>query len=409
MGYSQDALRCLNETRSPDGLFTQAKTGVLTITCVEDDDRFRALKEEWANLHDACPDSTPFNSWEWLFSWWQTYGTAKQLCLVTCRLDGRLVGIAPLHLARERVAVGVSVCVMRMIGDGSADSDYLDFVIRPDVRSNVASVLCEWMVSDSRPDVLEFRELPQRSLLPPTFRRLAERRKLSLRVEHGLCGVVNLPKTFDEFLQSRQSRFRTKLRALLKKLDNGSFHVETQVAPRALRRRLRSLFALHQARWLGAGAQGVFSHRAKRDFYAHFVPRFARRGWLRLYSLRSGNSYLAHQLCFGLRGVTYLLQEGFDTSDRSASYGQMLRAAVMRHLIERGESRYDFLGGMAKHKQDWGAAEGKVAHLVVAQPRWRAWLYFQLPLWREQAAYIVKRWLPAPVVGILRRTQKVFC
>jgi CelD/BcsL family acetyltransferase involved in cellulose biosynthesis len=394
--------------RLADSFIAQSTTGAFTTACIERVDAFRALAEEWACLHDACPDSTPFNSWEWLFSWWQAYGEGKQLCLLTCRFDGRLVGIAPLYLVLEKAGIGLSARVMRLIGDGSADSDYLDFLIHPEMRSSVLSLLCEWLASDSGCDVLALRELPESSLLPAAFRRVAERRKLSLRVEHGACGAVQLPQTFNEFLQSRQPRFRTKLRALLKRVDKGDVQIDMQVAPHTLRRRLRSLFDLHQARWRGVGAEGVFNQRSKRAFYAHFALRFARRGWLRLYSLRCGDSYLAHQLCFGMRGVTYLLQEGFDVADPAASYGQMLRAAVMRHLIEQGgETRYDFLGGISKHKQDWGAAEGKIVDLVVARPRSRAWLYFNVPLWRERSANVAKRWLPAPAVRMLRRTKEV--
>ena len=148
----------------------------------------------------------------------------------------------------------------------------------------------------------------------------------------------------------------------------------------------------------------MFGGAAKRRFYAHFVPRFARRGWLRLYSLRNGTDYLAHQLCFGGDGVTYLLQEGFDVSNPAASYGQMLRAAVIRDLIQRGETRYDFLGGFSKHKDDWGAREGKTIHLVLARKQWRGWLYFNAPLWRERLAVEAKRVLPAAVLRRLRRT-----
>jgi len=297
---------------------------------------------------------------------------------------------------------------MRMVGDGSADSDYLDFLIRPEMRSAVLSALCERLAGDRRWDVLALRELPATSPVSAAFERAAERHKLSIRVEHGPCGAVDLPGTFNEFLQSRQPRFRTKLRALLKKLDQGALQVETNAAPGTLRRRLRSLFDLHRARWHGAGAEGVFHQRAKRAFYARFVPKFARRGWLRFYSLRRGDRYVAHQLCFGMRGVTYLLQEGFDVSDPTASYGQMLRAAVMRHLIEQGESRYDFLGGISRHKQDWGAREDRSVHLVVARPRSRAWLYFNLPVWRDRFANAAKRWLPAPAVAMLKRTREVF-
>jgi CelD/BcsL family acetyltransferase involved in cellulose biosynthesis len=219
---------------------------------------------------------------------------------------------------------------------------------------------------------------------------------------------VQLPATFDEFLRSLQPRFRTKVRSLLKKLDQSDLVFEAVVAPNKLRIRLRSLFRLHQARWQDAGGPGVFDRSVKRLFYAHFVPRFARKGWLRFYSLRMGETFLAHELCFGADGVTYLLQEGFDVSNTSASYGQMLRAAVMRQLIERGELRYDFLGGFSRHKQDWGAAEGRSVHLIGARLGWRGHLYFNLPLWREQFASAAKRFLPAVAIQVLKRTRALF-
>jgi CelD/BcsL family acetyltransferase involved in cellulose biosynthesis len=386
-------------------LVTQSQAEALAIECIEQTPHFGAMREEWALLHAACPDRTPFNSWEWLFSWWQAYGRGKQLRLLVCRSGREVVGIAPLYVASEKAGVGISARVLRMVGDGSADSDYLGFLMRSDLRRALLAKICDWVVKDRCWDAAALRELPERSLLPQEFCRAAERRRLSVRTEHGRCGVVQLPGTFDEFLQARQPRFRTKLRSLLKRLDESGFVFEASVAPKELRGRVRSLYALHQARWHGAGATGVFDQRAKRLFYAHFVPRFARRGWLRFYSLRDGDTYLAHQLCFGAERVTYLLQEGFDVSNPSASYGQMLRAAVIRHLIERGEASYDFLGGFSRHKQDWGAAEGKSIHVTMARPQWRGWLYFRLPLWREGCATAAKRILPSTAIRGLKRTR----
>lgn len=378
------------------------------MACIDHSAAFRALRTEWQALYAACADATPFNSWEWLFSWWQAYGATKALHLLTWRLDGELVGVAPLYSISEKTGIGTPAKVLRMVGDGSADSDYLGLLIRPDLRSAIMRELGDWLAAERRWDALALRELPETSFLPHFLCELAGRHKLALRTEHGRCAAVELPCTFEDFLRSRQPRFRTKVRSLLKKLAEGGLILEADAAPRDLRRRLRSLFALHQARWRSAGTAGVFDQAAKRIFYAHFVTRFARRGWLRFYSLRAGADYFAHQLCFGTDGVTYLLQEGFDVSDPSASYGQMLRAAVMRHLIENGERRYDFLGGFSRHKEDWGAKEGKSIHLLIARPRWRGWLYFNVPLWREQSASAVKRLLPEGAVRVLKRSKAAF-
>ena len=383
----------------------QPQADALAIECIEQTTAFRALRDEWAALHAACPSRTPFNSWEWLFSWWQAYGYGKRLRLLICRFGGELVAVAPLYVATEKTDVGTSVRVLRMLGDGSADSDYLGFLLRPGLSVPLMGEICDWVATDECWDAAAVRELPENSLLPDQLCRAAERHRLLSRMDHGRCGAVDLPNTFDEFLKARQPRFRTKLRSLLKTLEQSGLAFETAVAPNQLRRRLRSLYALHQSRWQTAGATGVFSQKAKRLFYAHFVSRFARRGWLRFYSLRKGDTYLAHQLCFGAEGVTYLLQEGFDASSASASYGQMLRAAVIRHLIENGETRYDFLGGFSRHKQDWGAAEAKTIHLTMARPRWRGWLYFTLPLWREASTQAAKRLLPSTAIRTLKRIR----
>jgi len=365
-------------------LVAHRHSGSLAMACIEDTAGFRALQQDWQVLHRACPDATPFNSWEWLFSWWQAYPALKRLRLLTWKLNGRLVAVAPLYLTSEKTAIGTQTGVLRLLGD-SSDSDYLGFLIRPEVVSTVMEQLGNWLATDQAWDALVLRELPKKTLLPHALREIADFHGFLLRTEYGLCGVVDLPRTFEDFLRSRQPRFRTKLRSLLKKLDESGFTFEADCAPGELRRRLRSLFALHQRRWEQVGEPGVFGQAAKRMFYAHFVPRFARSGWLRLFSLRDGDTYLAHQLCFGTRGVTYLLQEGFDASIPSAGYGQMLRAAVIRYLTAHGENQYDFLGGFSRHKADWGARAGKSVHLVIGRPGWRGSLYFKLPLWLEQA------------------------
>src|SRR5215213_5569143 len=64
---------------------------------------FASLKEEWDGLYQSCPSATPFQSWEWLYSWWEAYGGAYDLRLVTVRNEGLLVGLLPLMVRRGRL------------------------------------------------------------------------------------------------------------------------------------------------------------------------------------------------------------------------------------------------------------------------------------------------------------------
>lgn len=398
------ALR-LDDMGAAEPINETTSTGNAETHCVSDLAGFRALRTGWSDLFGRCPGRTPFTSWEWLFSWWMAYGAARALRIVVVKKEGTLCGIAPLYLDVERTPVHTSCRVLRLIGDGSFDSDHLDFLVDPAHQAAVESALTEWLGKNTEWDAVALRELTRATPLAHSMRDAAARLHSGFLIEQTPSAVLDLPTSFDTFLKERQSRFRTRVRALLRRVDQDDLVFESRCETSELKRKLRSLFALHQERWNAAGGTGVFDAAAKRRFYAHFVTRFARNDWLRLYSLRRGSQYVAHQLCFGIERTTYLLQEGFDVTDPSASYGQMLRAAVIRHLIEAGERRYDFLGGFSRHKEEWGAQRAAMLRIVLTRRTLRGWIYANAPIWRESIANTVKRVLPPAAIASLRRLR----
>src|SRR5215204_1103088 len=84
---------------------------------------FAALEAEWEDLYRNAPLTTPFQSWAWLFSWWESYGTPYELRLITIRDDGLLVGLLPLML--HRLAP-----LARLLFIGTGPTDYQDVLIR---------------------------------------------------------------------------------------------------------------------------------------------------------------------------------------------------------------------------------------------------------------------------------------
>jgi CelD/BcsL family acetyltransferase involved in cellulose biosynthesis len=44
------------------------------VTIVENTKTFAALEGEWDDLYRNSPRATPFQSWAWLYSWWEFYG-----------------------------------------------------------------------------------------------------------------------------------------------------------------------------------------------------------------------------------------------------------------------------------------------------------------------------------------------
>lgn len=402
---AKDIFDIMNTAESKENM--QCSNKKIKRQCLTGSDDFREFEKKWSSLFDASANSTIFNSWEWLFSWWEAFGATKELLLlVWWNTEGtQVVGILPLYKTTESLIAGAKVRVLRMVGDGSYDSDYLDLMLQPDYYDSIISDFADWLSMNKEWDVAVFNTIPEQSVLPGALFRIAEKRKLLFRCEEKPCGRTVLPESFDAFLAELAPRFRTRLRALVRKFETD----DTLIFENSnvdLKERLESLYSLHRLRWLKKGEDGVFQNDSKRLFYEKFVQRFADRGWLKFYSLRDKQSYLAHQLCFGRNDTTFLLQEGFDDSDSCASYGQMLRSLVFRFSIEKGEKVYDFLGGFSNHKASWGAIKSTMKNITLARKNWRGEIYFKKPVWRETIATMVKRILPLSIIEKLGKLTR---
>src|SRR5829696_10388336 len=97
----------------------------VVVEVVDDSRGFAELEEEWEDLHRQCPRATPFQSWAWLYSWWEYYGQDYELRLITLRNSrGLLVGILPFMIECR------STFASRLLFVGTGLSDYLDIVVR---------------------------------------------------------------------------------------------------------------------------------------------------------------------------------------------------------------------------------------------------------------------------------------
>jgi len=74
---------------------------MLEAVVFEDTQDFVALEEEWEALCRDSPRATPFQSWAWLYSWWENYGGGHGRRLVAVREGDFLVGLVPLMLERR--------------------------------------------------------------------------------------------------------------------------------------------------------------------------------------------------------------------------------------------------------------------------------------------------------------------
>ncbi len=381
----------------------------LSISIDYDWDAIEQLKNCWTSVLEENSSLTIFSSPEWLSSWWKAYGAGKQLISLTLKDDaGNVVGILPLY--RELLW---SYCDrqwhgLRLVGDGSGDSDNLDFPVRRGYEAAAARAIMSWLSQESNWAVCRFNTLPQCSQsLGPILGALSSRRWPRI-VTHTPQWHIPLPETWNAYLEHLTPEFRPLLTRYPNRLAS-RYRCEVLKCRTEddLRVYLPVLFDLHQRRWRQAGKPGSFTSSERRAFYHRMASAFLRRNWLEFWILKLNGAPAAAQFCFRHRNSVFLLQEGFDPKHSKDKVGYALRAKMLQHFIDSGIERYDFLGGTQDYKVKFGAVKSSYQNVTFAKPRTLGGVAVGLYGLGERARLLLRSALPSAVRSRMRATLEM--
>jgi peptidoglycan/xylan/chitin deacetylase (PgdA/CDA1 family)/CelD/BcsL family acetyltransferase involved in cellulose biosynthesis len=370
---------------------------------IREPSEWRRLESVWNPLLEASASATTFLTWEWVTAWWSAYGGGDPLCILTATDDGGVIrGIAPLRRQTIR-RYGRRFSTLAFLGDGSNDSEYLDFIIERGFEERVMPAFFGHCQSElDRGTVLRLNDIPAASRNLPLLRTLAE--GTNFWNEQAVpCATVQLPSSWDEYLGTLRPRFRTKVRSVLRSHEGRSDVTFGQCNSESeIERLLPILFDLHTRRWNQEGKPGVFGWPAKREFYADLSRQLLGRGSLRMTWMAWRDRVLACQ--YGFRhGDTYLhLQEGYEPASEHWNVGVGLRAWTIREFLREGIREYDFLAGVGRHKTDWGADVKESRRIIVAGSTASSLLLCRAPEWTERLKTTVKQMVPAKVLAARR-------
>jgi CelD/BcsL family acetyltransferase involved in cellulose biosynthesis len=364
------------------------------------------LHSEWEALLSAYPLSTVFSTYEWLVPWWRAFGGRDRLVVLAFRNQSlELVGLAPFAVT-VRQAFPFSLRVMRMMGDGSHDSDNLDFPVRPGCEEAVTCRLLDWIQQNSALwDVCELNTLPGDSFLGTRLMTDLVTRKWKYVPSTRPQTVVELEANWEEYLKRLSSKERGKIGLRARRLEK-KFQVRIRRCSKEseVDAALQSLFELHGKHWQQRGLPGTLHSPARRRFYGELARLLLACGRLEFWVLELNRTIAAAQ--FGLRyGPTvFSLQEGFDPEYSVDSVGYVLRSEVLKRLIEDGVRRYDFLGGTDESKMRWGGELKHYLNLHFARPASRGSLYLAVQASSGQGKKWLRDHLPA---GLWRRLKSM--
>jgi len=293
-----------------------------------------AYAEQWNSL---AP--TVFTTFDWQASWYDAYG-GQEPVVVTCTDETGLLGLAAFQRQERRI---------RFLGDGTYDSDNLDFVYRD------PKVVPELLKAARRLvgpfDILDLRAIQPFS--PLTSTPLQGWLAYRFETPHP---VIVLHGSWDDYLSTLAAKTRSELRRRLRKAEGRCKVVSCQTEEQ-LPAFLDTLQRLHGERWRSRGQEGAFALKRRSTFFDLVARRFLRRGWLKFSLLEIDAKEAAVEFGFTFRGTYSSLLAGFDPALSLECPALILRAHLLKMLIKEGVHYYDFLGGNEEHKYRSGACD----------------------------------------------------
>lgn len=384
---------------SPSHKLVFAEGRPIRITIYHSWEHLEEKLPDWEVILRENPGLSIFSTPEWLGSWWKTFGANRQMvALAFANENGELFGLAPFYVDPSSSSpIFARWNVLRLVGDGSQDSDNLELIVKRGHEKACAAALVDWLRSASDWHLCALNTLPSNSAFANALLQTLQSCGWKLALAERPRLTVDLPNRWEDYLALLSNNQRAKVRYLRRRLEKAyKFRIFKCASPEDLAPCLEALFELHQKRWQTRSEPGTFTSAARRRFYFQMARSFLDRKWLELWLLELNGRLVAAQFGFRYRDTVYSLQEGFDPDYAVHRVGFVLRSYVLQQLISEGVRHYDFLAGLGEAKERWGARLGDYVDLHFAKPWTRGaafitvvekasttkmWLRQNLPAW----------------------------
>ena len=309
-----------------------------------------SLRSEWNELLRQSSADTIFLTHEWQSLWWEVLGRPDHLedSTLTVRRDGQLVGIAPLY--RSGQSVGLS--------GGEEIADFLDIIAVDECGEEVIEAVLD-ALDDVNWTHLTLRNLRAGSTAHTHVYTAAIRRGYRVDVEQeDVSPFIQLPATWDAYLQSLTKKDRHELRRKLRRLHSAG-HVTwypVGAGPNLSADvddfiRLLKASAEEKAGFMSAQMEAWFHALARQ-----FVPT----GQMQLSFLDLDGHRVAAIICFSHNRRLLLYNSGYDPEYAPMSVGLALKAYGIHDAIAAELEVYDFLQGSESYKYDLGAVNAPI-------------------------------------------------
>jgi len=342
---------------------------------------FTSLEEEWDELYESCPSATPFQSWAWLYSWWEAYGGAYDLRLITFRdAGGLLVGLLPLMVRRWP-----SFGRLLLIGGDKVTlysdvvTPYKDVLVRDGWEEPVARAGARALAELDGWRVADLQELMPEATAWGLFRAWGGP-KTSVPITDY---VLMRADSWEELLSSLSRKLRKTARRTLRRAEQDGLRCEPAGAEEA-ERAAHTLVALHRELWRGRRIAPEHLTPRYEAFMEATARRMTARGIGRISEFRRDDAVLVSQfLVFDKDFVGVYVIGASQEASRRYQFMTLFNWDAIDVAYSKGSAYVSWMHYVSQDKLRWASEVVTSQRAILGRKR--------VSLWAPYAGYYLLR------------------
>ncbi|MEM0449171.1 MAG: GNAT family N-acetyltransferase [Methanomassiliicoccales archaeon] len=313
----------------------------ITIEEISSASKWAELEDEWHELLSSSDENDLFLTFDWLYSWWATYGEGRKMRLIIARENDAIVGVAPIMISS--IGKLLKLRIAEFIGTGP--SDHLGIILK-EGRRDVAQAI--WMHLNDLDDwdIMDLRDM--RSDLSTACS--LTQTSLEAEREENVDPYIPLRGDFERYMRSLSKSYKHNIERSWRRLNEEHMvRVEAIKSPERMKEAFDILLALNSLRWQGRG-KSTLESPPMREFLKNALRRLAPKNNVVFHVLYAEEVAISITLGFHYGGRYLYYLSGFNPEYHNFGPGRCLLAKIIQDSYEQGLKEVDLLRGNEDYK-----------------------------------------------------------
>ncbi|MCA9734708.1 MAG: GNAT family N-acetyltransferase [Deferribacteres bacterium] len=336
----------------------------MCIKLIQNVDDWKSQQDIWNDVFESNSNHTPFQSFEWLSSWWEYLGDGKLYIVRIDKSDGEVVGFAPFFIRKKYF--GFPLRHLALIG--VKRTDYLDFVVREGQEDFFFKQLFHFLSEKSKAfSFIELKDVPDTSKnMSYLIKYIGEYFPIYALESSRICVTLPLPTEWEDFLSGLGKRTRKDVgydrRYIAKRHET---RLEEFINGKDISDAYDDLVHIYNERWIDEKGATRYNEGPFAQFERTVCKKLAARGDYRLWILYADDKPVAGISGYERNNKIYADVYAHSPQWHNLSVGNIVLGHAIENSIERGIAEFDLSRGDEPYKYRWKGQEKRNFHFKI--------------------------------------------